>query len=98
MEAQFTVPSRNTNGLANGSINGSLPPVPKAFQGPVVSGFMRPVRFEGEINHLEIIGEIPKEISGTFYRVMPEPQFPAFVPNDPVRPAIMSHTSTALIT
>lgn len=64
--------------------NGSLPSVSRTFNDPGVSGFMRPVRFEGEINNLEVIGEIPKEINGTFYRVMPEPQFPAFVPNDPV--------------
>lgn len=62
----------------------NLPPVPRTFDDPGVSGFMRPVRFEGEINNLEVVGEIPKEIDGTFYRVMPEPQFPAFIPNDPV--------------
>lgn len=75
------------NGLANTFQNGigdNLPVVTRTFQGPSVSGFMRPVRFEGEINNLEVIGEIPKEIDGTFYRVMPEPQFPAFIPNDPV--------------
>jgi carotenoid cleavage dioxygenase len=61
----------------------SLPPVERRFQELGVSGFMRPVRFEGVINNLEVIGEIPKHIDGTFYRVMPEPQFPAFIKNDP---------------
>lgn len=60
------------------------PPSPSYFSEPQVSGFMRPVRFEGEVNNLEIMGEIPREIDGTFYRVMPEPQFPSFIPMDPV--------------
>lgn len=64
---------------------GQLPSVPRAFRDePQFSGFMEPVRFEGEITNLEVIGEIPKELSGTFYRVMPEPHFPSFVENDPV--------------
>ena len=64
-----------------------LPPVPKAFREsePQHRAFMAPTRFEGEISDLEIIGDIPKEISGTFYRVMPEPHYPSFVENDPVR-------------
>lgn len=45
---------------------------------------MKPCRFEGEIQHLEVCGEIPREIDGTFYRVMPDPQLPPFVDNDPV--------------
>lgn len=57
----------------------------KAFAAtPQFAGFMKPNRFEGEVNNLEIIGEIPSEIDGTFYRVMPDPQFPPFVENDPV--------------
>lgn len=51
---------------------------------PQFSGFMKPCRFEGEIQDLEVWGEIPSEIDGTFYRVMPDPQFPPFVENDPV--------------
>ncbi|KAL1870664.1 Copper amine oxidase [Paecilomyces lecythidis] len=66
------------------SQQGQLPPVPKAFRGePQFSQFMAPVRFEGEITNLEIIGDVPKELSGTFYRVMPEPHFPSFIENDP---------------
>ncbi len=60
----------------------------KAFpRAPQFSGFMRPNRFEGEVNNLEIVGEMPSEIDGTFYRVMPDPQFPPFVDNDPVSQA-----------
>lgn len=51
---------------------------------PQFSEFMKPCRFEGEIQHLEVRGEIPLEIDGTFYRVMPDPQLPPFVENDPV--------------
>lgn len=51
---------------------------------PQFSGFMKPCRFEGQVQDLEIEGSIPPEINGTFYRVMPDPQFPPFVDNDPV--------------
>ena len=46
---------------------------------------MKPCRFEGEVQNLEVYGEIPKEIDGTFYRVMPDPAFPPFIDNDPVK-------------
>jgi hypothetical protein len=63
----------------------NLPLVSKTFgPQPQFSGFMKPSRFEGEVQNLEIVGDIPMEISGTFYRVMPDPQFPSFVENDPV--------------
>jgi carotenoid cleavage dioxygenase-like enzyme len=52
---------------------------------PQFSGFMKPCRYEGEVQNLEVYGEIPKEIDGTFYRVMPDPAFPPFIDNDPVR-------------
>lgn len=59
--------------------------VPRAFPKlPQFSEFMKPCRFEGEIRSLEVRGEIPHEIDGTFYRVMPDPQFPSFIENDPV--------------
>ncbi|KIM92528.1 hypothetical protein OIDMADRAFT_139524 [Oidiodendron maius Zn] len=58
-------------------------PTPKAFgPEPQFSGFMAPSRFEGEVNNLEVVGELPSEISGTFYRVMPDPQFPSYIPGD----------------
>ncbi|CAN9322844.1 unnamed protein product [Alternaria alternata] len=51
---------------------------------PLYSGFMSPCRFEGEVQNLSVRGEIPSEIDGTFYRVMPDPQLPPFIENDPV--------------
>lgn len=51
---------------------------------PQFSGFMKPCRVEGDIQHLEVYGEIPKNIAGTFYRVMPDPQLPPFIQDDPV--------------
>ncbi|CAN9174044.1 unnamed protein product [Alternaria alternata] len=50
---------------------------------PLYSGFMSPCRFEGEVQNLSVRGEIPSEIDGTFYRVMPDPQLPPFIENDP---------------
>ncbi|KAF7538861.1 hypothetical protein G7054_g2621 [Neopestalotiopsis clavispora] len=50
---------------------------------PQFSGFMKPCRFEGEVQNLEVQGAIPSEIDGTFYRVMPDPQFVPFIENDP---------------
>jgi carotenoid cleavage dioxygenase len=52
---------------------------------PQFSGFMKPCRFEGEVQDLEVFGKIPSEIDETFYRVMPDPQFPPFIQDDPVR-------------
>ncbi|KAG2421094.1 hypothetical protein HFD88_000710 [Aspergillus terreus] len=49
---------------------------------PQFSGFQKPCRLEGEIQALQIHGEIPADINGTFYRVMPDPQMPPFVEND----------------
>ncbi|KAF2801522.1 carotenoid oxygenase [Mytilinidion resinicola] len=50
---------------------------------PQFSGFMKPCRFEGEVQNLEIRGEIPSEVDGTFYRVMPDPQLSPLIENDP---------------
>lgn len=44
-----------------------------------LAGSNLPFRLEGEIGDLVVLGEIPKEIEGTFYRVMVDP----FVPPDP---------------
>ncbi|PMD29492.1 carotenoid oxygenase [Hyaloscypha variabilis F] len=50
---------------------------------PQFSGFMKPCRFEGELQNLEVTtGKIPLEIDGTFYRVMPDPQLPPFIEDD----------------
>lgn len=46
---------------------------------------MKPCRFEGEIQHLEVRGDIPQEIDGTFYRVMLDPQFPPYLEDDQIR-------------
>lgn len=51
---------------------------------PQFSGFMKPCRVEGEVQQLEVYGDIPEGIDGTFYRVMPDPQLPPFVQDDPV--------------
>lgn len=50
--------------------------------GPQLSGFNRPTRYQGEMRNLEVFGKIPKSISGTFYRIMPEPYHVPFVKND----------------
>lgn len=35
------------------------------------SSMNKPSRFEGDIFNLEVTGEIPRDINGTFYRVQP---------------------------
>lgn len=63
----------------------ALPPVSQHFPDrPQFSGFMKPCRVEGEVLNLEVRGEIPADIDGTFYRVMPDPQLPPFIQDDPV--------------
>ena len=51
---------------------------------PQFSGFMKPCRFEGEAQNLEVYGDLPQDIDGTFFRVMPDPQAFPFVEDDPV--------------
>lgn len=51
---------------------------------PQFSGFMKPCRLEGDVQNLEVHGVIPDEVDGTFYRVMPDPQMPPFIEDDPV--------------
>lgn len=59
--------------------------IPEHFPSlPQFSHFMKPSRFEGETNYLEVIGIIPPEVRGTFYRVMPDPHLPSRVEDDPV--------------
>ncbi len=48
-------------------------PFPKT---PTFMTIDEPFRFEGEIFDLEVEGEIPSALDGTFYRVAPDPQFP----------------------
>ncbi|KAK4155410.1 putative lignostilbene dioxygenase [Chaetomidium leptoderma] len=66
------------------SASHSLPAVASHYPDrPQFSGFMKPGRVEGEVSNLEVYGKIPEDIDGTFYRVMPDPQFPPFIENDP---------------
>ncbi|OJI79331.1 hypothetical protein ASPTUDRAFT_938153 [Aspergillus tubingensis CBS 134.48] len=40
---------------------------------PWLQGFDKPCRFEGEVRDLIVHGEVPRELDGTFFRVMPDP-------------------------
>jgi carotenoid cleavage dioxygenase len=40
------------------------------------TGTLRPLRIEGDILDLEIEGEVPPQLNGTFHRVHPDGQFP----------------------
>ncbi|GKT40680.1 lignostilbene-alpha,beta-dioxygenase isozyme III [Colletotrichum spaethianum] len=51
-------------------------------ESPFLSGFEAPCRYEGQVRDLVVHGEIPKSISGTFFRVMPDPFLsPAYYKN-----------------
>lgn len=68
------------------------PPIPDTFFGlpsiwsqsitPFANGI--PGRFEGEVADLAVFGEIPKEIDGTFYRIMVDPLYPLKEGNPPI--------------
>jgi carotenoid cleavage dioxygenase-like enzyme len=49
---------------------------------PVFGGFNLPSRIEGDIFDLEFSGQIPPEISGTFYRIQPDHRFPPLFADD----------------
>ncbi|KAK1998822.1 carotenoid oxygenase [Colletotrichum falcatum] len=41
-------------------------------------------RFEGELADLPVFGEIPSQLSGTFYRIMVDPFYPTLAGNPPI--------------
>jgi len=45
-------------------------------------GYNAPSRVEADIFDLEIHGELPREISGCWYRMTPDPQFPPRLGDD----------------
>jgi hypothetical protein len=78
--------------LANGSAPGSPKEFPGVSMHPYdqlqtlwpaaardFAGQSRPVRIEGDIRDLQVLGAIPKQINGTFYRVFPDPGQPQIV-------------------
>lgn len=46
------------------------------------TGTLRPIRLEGDILDLEIEGEVPPQLNGTFHRVHPDAQFPPMFADD----------------
>jgi len=49
---------------------------------PGFTGVLRPVRFEGDIFDLEIEGDVPDQLHGSFHRVHPDAQLPPRFEND----------------
>jgi carotenoid cleavage dioxygenase-like enzyme len=49
---------------------------------PSFTGFNTPSRIEADIADLDVEGDIPMEISGAFFRVQPDPQFPPLLGDD----------------
>ncbi len=48
----------------------------------IYKGFMAPSRFEGDLFELEVEGDLPATINGTFYRVGPDPFLPPRLGSD----------------
>ncbi|MCY1667302.1 carotenoid oxygenase family protein [Rhizobium sp. SL86] len=42
----------------------------------------KPARFEGEVYDLEVDGQVPEDIDGTFFQVAPDPQYPPMLGED----------------
>jgi hypothetical protein len=76
------------------------PAFPRTFKDRAFQGFQRPTHFKGQAHSLEVYGEIPKEISGTLYRIMPDPPSPSFIEDDEVRldPLFIITAQTSLLT
>jgi carotenoid cleavage dioxygenase-like enzyme len=49
---------------------------------PGMTGVLRPLRIEGDILDMEVEGEIPAQLNGTFHRVHPDAQFAPKYEND----------------
>ena len=45
------------------------------------TGLNAPVRFEGTVQALEVVGELPPGLNGEYYRVGPDPAYPPFHKN-----------------
>ena len=43
---------------------------------PGFTGVLRPLRLEGDIFDIEVEGEVPAQLNGTFHRVHPDAQLP----------------------
>lgn len=48
----------------------------------VFHGINEPSRLEGDIENLEVIGVIPEDINGTFFRIQPDHRFPPIYESD----------------
>ena len=51
-------------------------------QTPTFTGFNEPRRIEGEVFDLEVEGELPATLNGTFYRCGPDARFPPRLGDD----------------
>ena len=49
---------------------------------PSFTDFFTPSRMEGEVHDLDVVGEIPAELNGAFFRVQPDPAFPPLLGDD----------------
>lgn len=75
------VPASSTQNGSNDSLHGLTSKWPTALD---LAGSNLPCRVEGEIADLIVLGEVPKEIDGTFYRVMVDPFVPPHPGNVPI--------------
>ena len=63
----------------------SLAPPPAGLRFPdtiAFRGFFRPVRIAADVHDLEIEGEIPPRLTGAFYRLGADAQYPPRLGND----------------
>ncbi|KAI0128747.1 carotenoid oxygenase [Xylariales sp. AK1849] len=72
-------PEISASNYANGRRTGSHCEFPDT---PVFQGINKPSRFEGDVFDLEVTGNIPRDINGTFYRIQPDQRFPPIFEDD----------------
>ena len=53
-------------------------------QVPTKVGFFTPERFEGDIHDCEVLGQVPKDLNGTFFRVGADWLYPPKFPDDAI--------------
>jgi carotenoid cleavage dioxygenase-like enzyme len=61
------------------------PPAPQGLQFPdllVYSGYAAPVRIEADVHDLEVIGTIPPELNGAYFRASADPCYPPLLGTD----------------
>src|SRR5690606_32049570 len=73
---------RLENGQGQKREHGKDAPMARFPNTPNFTGVNEPMRYEADVEDLEIEGELPAELNGAFFHVRPDPHFPPKLGDD----------------